>query len=178
MIEHMPAMINAGICSLKIEGRMKSIHYLAGVVKVYREAIDHWYRDPNNFRVQPHWMTELSAISHRGYCTGFYFSETDQTKANSENLIFPGYRFAAKVVGEATVDGGVRALVKNKIQAGETIDVLSPNVPARSDRIVKITDDLGLSRPVAQPGSTVTLYLDIPPRRLDLIRIPSEGEQR
>jgi U32 family peptidase len=176
MIEHLPAMIDAGIRSLKIEGRMKSIHYLAGVVKVYREAIDNWYRDPEKYQVQPHWLTELTAISHRGYCTGFYYADADQTAANSENLIVPGYRFVAKVTGEPA-DGGVSVLVKNKIFTGEVVDVLSPGVPARPDRIVKIADAMGLSQPLAQPGTTVTLYLEKPPKRLDLIRCPADRPQ-
>lgn len=177
MIEHLPAMIDAGICAFKIEGRMKSIHYLAGVVKVYREAIDRWYADPDHYRVEPRWLTELSAISHRGYCTGFYFSDAAQTAANSHNLIVPGHRFVAKVIQDADTNGGVQVGVKNKIHVGDTVDVLSPGVSTRLDRIVKITDATGLPQPLAQPGTTVTLYLDTPPKRLDLIRIPTDGEK-
>ena len=172
MIEHLPAMIDAGICSLKIEGRMKSIHYLAGVVKVYREAIDRWFDDPEKYEIQPHWRRELSAISHRGYCTGFYLSDTSQTTSNSENLIFPGFRFVAKVIGDPKTNGGSRVLVKNKIRAGEAVNVLSPGGPARPDRILKIVDETGIDRPLAQPGFIVTLLLETPPKRLDLIRIP------
>ena len=173
MIGHLPAMIKAGVCSLKIEGRMKSIHYLAGVVKVYREAIDLWLTNPEGFEVRPHWQRELVAISHRGYCTGFYLSDTSQTTSNSENLIFPGFRFVAKVIGDPETSGGSRVLVKNKIHTGEVVDVLSPGVPARPDSILKIIDESGIDRPLAQPGSTVTLFLEAPPRRLDLIRIPA-----
>ncbi|WP_372679096.1 U32 family peptidase [Desulfosarcina sp.] len=169
MIEHLPALIDAGICSFKIEGRMKSIHYLAGVVKVYREAIDAWYRDPDAYRVQERWLAELSAISHRGYCTGFYFGDPDQTAANLDDVIHPGYRFVAKVIENAP-DGGVRVLVKNKIVSGEAVDILCPGGPTREDRIQRITDDHGITQSLAQPGSTATLYLGLPPRRLDLIR--------
>ena len=177
MIEHLPALIDAGICSLKIEGRMKSIHYLAGVVKVYREAIDRWYLNPDNYQVQPHWLRELSAISHRGYCTGFYFGDGEQIAANSENLIVPGHRFVAKVIRDANTDGGVQVGVKNKIHTGETVDVLSSMGPSRPDRIVNITDEMGLPQPLAQPGTTVTLYLETPPRRLDLIRTPTHEKR-
>jgi putative protease len=169
MIEHLPALIDAGICSLKIEGRMKSIHYLAGVVKVYREAIDAWYLDPDAYRVQERWLAELSAISHRGYCTGFYFGDPDQTAANLDDIIHPGYRFVAKVL-ERTPDGGVRVLVKNKIVSGDAVDILYPGGPTREDAIQRIADDRDLTIPLAQPGSRVTLYLGRPPRRLDLIR--------
>jgi putative protease len=100
MIEHLPRMIDTGICALKIEGRMKSIHYLAGVVKVYREALDAWYENPETYRVRKRWLKELAAISHRGYCTGFYFGDPQQTAANLDDAIRPGYRFVAKVIGK------------------------------------------------------------------------------
>ena len=176
MIEHLPALIDAGIRSFKIEGRMKSVHYLAGVVKVYREAIDAWYRDPQAFLVQEHWLTELAAISHRGYCTGFYFGDPNQTAANLDNLVLPGYRFVAQVLGPAA-HGGVKVRVKNKIAVGERVDVLSPGVAARRDAIRKITDEYGISQPLAQPGSEVIVHLDTPPERMDLIRRPEEKEE-
>jgi putative protease len=175
MIEHLPALIGAGIRSFKIEGRMKSVHYLAGVVKVYREAIDSWYRDPRAFRVQAHWLSELAAISHRGYCTGFYFGDPDQTAANLDNLVRPGYRFVAQAIGPAP-HGGVKVLVKNKIVVGEAVDVLAPGVAARRDVIRKITDEYGISQPLAQPGSEVIVHLDTPPARMDLIRRPEKEE--
>lgn len=75
MIEHVPEMIEAGICSLKIEGRMKGINYVASAVKVYREAIDSYYTNPNSYTVKNSWVEELAEISCRGYCTGFYFND-------------------------------------------------------------------------------------------------------
>jgi putative protease len=85
MIEHLPNDRHRHLCALKIEGRMKSIHYLAGVVKVYREAIDAWYENPETYRVRKRWLKELAAISHRGYCTGFYFGDPQQTAANLDD---------------------------------------------------------------------------------------------
>ncbi len=171
MIEHLPDMITTGICALKIEGRMKSIHYLAGVVKVYREAVDAWYRDPHAYRVRDHWLTELAAINNRGYCTGFYFGDPDQIAANTDNLVQSGCRFVAKVLGRSP-DGGSRVIVKNRIGSGDAVNVLTPDGPTRTDRITRIVDGDGITRARAQPGTTVTLYLERPPRPLDLIRCP------
>ena len=107
MIEHLPALIDTGIGAFKIEGRMKSVHYLAAVVNVYREAIDAWYRDPGAYTVQPHWLSELAAISHRGYSTGFYFRDRSQTASNLDNLVHPGCRFVAQALGPVA-GGGAR----------------------------------------------------------------------
>ncbi len=73
MIEHLPEMIRAGICSLKIEGRMKGINYLATVVKVYRDAIDAWYANPEDFQVDASWMKELLAHQPQGILYGILF---------------------------------------------------------------------------------------------------------
>ena len=177
MIEHLPEMIEAGIRSLKIEGRMKSIHYLAGVTKVYREAIDSWYDNPETYQVKTRWLAELSAISHRGYCSGFYFGDPDQIITSVDNLIRPGYRFVAKVTGQAH-DGGVRVLVKNKIRRGDTVDVLSPGVATRVDQIEKIEDANGIRQSVAQPGSTVVIHLSKQPQPLDLLRCPPDDSTK
>jgi hypothetical protein len=64
----------------------------------------------------------------------------------------------------------VRVLVKNKMVTGDRVDLLSPGVPTRTDTIERIVDENGLTKPLAQPGSTVTLYLRRPPEALDLIR--------
>lgn len=77
MIDHLPAMIDAGITSLKIEGRMKGINYLASVVKVYREALDACLSDIKAYQVRDDWRYELDSISHRPYGTGFYLNDPD-----------------------------------------------------------------------------------------------------
>ena len=77
----------------------------------------------------------------------------------------------AKVTGR-TADGGAQVLVKNRIFENAAVDVLTPGMPTRPDRILTIIDEHGARRSPAQPGSRVTLYLNTPPQRLDLIRCP------
>ena len=174
MVSHIPDMIASGVSALKIEGRMKGIHYVASAVKVYREAIDAWYHDPNAYEVKGHWRAELTAISHRGYGTGFYFEDPHQTASNLDNLVHPGRRFVAQVEGPGA-GGGAKVLVKNKIIAGDRVEVLSPGVPAWEEVIRKITDHYGTPQRLAQPGSNVTVYTDTPLKRMDLIRSSMEA---
>lgn len=171
MIGHLPEMISAGVAALKIEGRMKSVHYLAAVVKVYREAIDAWYASPETYQARPEWTQELAAVSHRGYCTGFYVGNPHETMMNPANLIHPGYRFVAQGLSRLP-DGGTRVRVKNRIFEAEAVNVLSPGRPAWPDRIETIRDENGVRLSVAQPGREVILYLNTPANRLDLIRCP------
>ena len=71
LLPYLPQLMEAGICSFKIEGRMKSAHYAASVVSVYRRAIDACWRDPQHFTVKQEWLDELEKVSHRPYTTGF-----------------------------------------------------------------------------------------------------------
>lgn len=75
MIEHIPELIDAGIDSFKIEGRMKSEYYAAVVTNVYRMAIDRYLADPEKYVYDPAWLRELESVSHREYCTGYWFDD-------------------------------------------------------------------------------------------------------
>ena len=78
LIEYLPELMRAGVCLLKIEGRMKSVHYVATVVSVYRKAIDSCWKDMDNYSVPESWITELNKVSHRQYTTGFAISKPDR----------------------------------------------------------------------------------------------------
>lgn len=89
LLPYLDQVIESGIDSLKIEGRMKSVHYAASVVKVYRQAIDAYVEDPKNFVVKQEWLEELQKVSHREYTTGFYFNKPtaeDQIYGNSSYI--------------------------------------------------------------------------------------------
>ena len=78
MINHVDKLIKSGLSSLKIEGRVKNEYYIAITASVYRDAIDTYYKDSENFKINPEWIKELTKISHRDYTTGFYFEKTDE----------------------------------------------------------------------------------------------------
>jgi len=159
MIEHIPAMIAAGIASFKIEGRMKGINYLASTVKVYREAIDAYFENPAGFRVKNKWLEELGRISRRGYCSGFYFKDPDQTALEYESENIAGQTFIGKVINKlkpfcAAIE------VRNKVFKGDVIEVLRKKGASVQDNIIDIYDENGRSLPFAQPGSRVAVLLN------------------
>ena len=162
MIEHLPTMIEAGICSLKIEGRMKSIHYLAGVVKVYREALDAWYGDPKTYRVQDRWMGELSTISHRGYCTGFYFDDPEQIMPQYSAPTAGEYQLVGNVIG-ATMDGKTLVEVRNRIRRGDSLERVNRAHPPMPVTVQDIIDDQHCRQETVHAGHRVWLDLGISP---------------
>jgi putative protease len=173
MLSHLPQMIQAGIYALKIEGRMKGIHYAATAVKTYREAIDHYFQNPGTYRVQPYWQKELAKISNRGYCTGFYLGESDQATIHYQAPAAPPYTLAGKVLAPA---GRHRAHieVRNQIRTGESVEVIKPAGPAVATRIARIIDRQGDIADLAQPSQHVTIEIDTDCERLDLIRRPAD----
>jgi putative protease len=169
MIEHIPEIIDSGIVSLKIEGRMRSISYLASTVKVYREAIDAYYKHPENYIARKEWLHELNAVSNRSYSTGFYFDDPHQILPAYENLILSGQRFIGKVIGKSKTYG-TKIDVRNKIYKGDIIYILGRKGPVKNDRIHAIFDDRGQPLAFAQPGSIVFVEMDNSCDLNDLIR--------
>jgi putative protease len=169
MIDHLPAMIEAGISALKIEGRMKGIHYTATTVNAYRSVLDHYYAAPDRFAVEDHWRKELEKVTSRGYCTGFYLGDAIQAGVNTSAPRPPATALAAKVLASA---GPRMALVdvRNQIHTGDDVEVLSPGRPPRRDKIVGIINSQQELVPVANPGGQVRLQLNNNCRRLDLLR--------
>ncbi len=179
MIEHIPEMIDAGIVSLKIEGRMKSINYLASTVKVYREAIDAVCAEPGRYMVKNEWLKELASISHRGYCTGFYLGDPDQVAVNALNdKPLTGHRFLGKVIGIVEPKNRGPTLfeidVRNKLFKNESIEVLGKRGPLQMDEILEIKDLEGNPVDFAQPGSRVVIRVNNDYGVNDLIRQAGE----
>ncbi|MGB5157735.1 peptidase U32 family protein [Desulfobacterium sp. N47] len=170
MIEHIPELIDAGISSLKIEGRMKGINYLASTVKVYREAIDSWYESPSEYSVKEEWIDELGRISNRGYCTGFYFGRMNETIPNYFDIKPATQRtFIGKVIGSEKENIAITQ-VRNKLFINDKVDILGVKGPAKRDAIRKITDAQGQQVDFAQPGSIVNILFDNKYEKNDLIR--------
>jgi U32 family peptidase len=169
MIEHIPEMIDSGIASLKIEGRMRSINYLASTVKVYREAIDAYYKNSENDIVRKEWLYELKAVSNRSHSTGFYFDDPLQISPAYENLKHNGQKFIGKVIGKSKKHG-IKIDVRNKIYKGDTIQILGRKGAVKNDRIHAIFDERGQSLAFAQPGSMVFVSMDYACYPNDLIR--------
>jgi len=131
MLDYLPEMIRAGVQALKIEGRMKGIHYVATAVKVYREALDAFFENPDGFSVRQEWRDLLADIGHRGYCTGFYLGNPDETLPN---VASGGTREPPQLVGkvEEAGSGDVMAVdVRNTFAVGDPVEVPSPGRPVR-----------------------------------------------
>ena len=144
LMPYLDKVIRSGVNSLKIEGRMKSVHYAASVVKAYRLAIDSYFENPEGFRVQREWLDELDKVSHRAYTTGFYFH-----RPTNEDQIYgsSSYTQTSDFVGlvlEYDASAGM-ALVeqRNNMKKGQEIEVFQPSGPLFRQTIDEMLDEEG-----------------------------------
>jgi putative protease len=126
LIGRIPELMRCGLSSLKIEGRMKGTHYVAAITKIYRQAIDRYFADPDNYEPDPEWFEEMEKVSHRQYSTGFF-----QGDKGEELLDYARYEKSHDFVG--LVDGYdaekkmVTVSVRNRLRISEPVEILSPN---------------------------------------------------
>jgi len=125
MIEHIDKLAKAGVMSLKIEGRAKSAYYVTVVTNAYRMAVDHYYKNPDNF-VLPDWIRdEVYKVSHRKYCNGFFFGVPEESQYYENSGYIRNYDVVAVV--ESCENGTVYCTQRNKFFAGDTVELLAPS---------------------------------------------------
>jgi putative protease len=169
MLAHLPDVIRAGVRAAKIEGRMKGIHYAATAVKIYREAIDSYYKDPEDYSVAPYWQSELDKITARGYCTGFYFGDPTQIVPQYSAPRAGDFQLVGNVIGPRS-DGMSLIEVRNRIHTLDQLEVITPHGPPKSAVVNRIVDQDGHCQCVAQPGSRVAVELGLQCAKFDLLR--------
>lgn len=129
MIEHLPEIIESGIMSAKIEGRMKSVFYVATIVHAYRKAIDAYFADPENYTFNPEWMHELKKVSHREFTTGFYFDKPTNKDQNYQTSAYTReYSFVGVVRSYDEKTGYAVVEQRNKMSVGEEIEIFGPDI--------------------------------------------------
>lgn len=128
MLEHIPDIIEAGISSAKIEGRMKSVFYVATIVSAYRRAIDAYCEDPENYEFDPAWMTELKKVSRREFTTGFYYDKPTNEDQNYQTSAYTrDYSFIGMVKSYDPETMMAVVEQRNKMVVGDEIEVFGPN---------------------------------------------------
>ena len=139
MIEHIDKLAQVGVKSLKIEGRAKSAYYVAVVTNAYRMAVDHYYKDPDNF-ILPDWIRdEVYKVSHRKYCNGFFFGTPEESQYYENSGYIRNYDVVAVV--EKCENGTVYCTQRNKFFAGDTVELLAPSLKPVELKLEKLYDE-------------------------------------
>ncbi|MBR4720205.1 MAG: U32 family peptidase [Clostridia bacterium] len=162
MIEHIPEIIESGITSLKLEGRVKTAYYVATVVKAYRYEIDRFLENPEKYKFNPESMEELLKVSHRPYSTGFYFGKPNE---NSQVYTSSSYIRDYDLIGIVTdfdeKTGIATVSQRNRFFKGDEIEILRPDKPYFSQKIEFMQNESGEDIDVARNAEmTVKIKLD------------------
>lgn len=160
MIEHIPEMIDAGIDSFKIEGRMKTALYVATVARTYRKAIDDYLEDPQKYRDNMPWyLDQISNCTYRQFTTGFYFGKpTEESQIYDSNTYVKEYTYLG-IVGEIC-DGCCKIEQRNKFSVGETIEIMKPDGENVEVTVKRIINEEGEDQESA-PHSKQVLYIEL-----------------
>ncbi len=172
MIERIPEIIESGITSLKIEGRVKNELYVATVVKAYRREIDAYYKDKKNYKFNPENLEELKKISYRGYTTGFFDEKPKGTEqVYTSSTYIQNYQTTAVVKAFDKQTKTVTLEQRNRFFVGDEIEFLMPNGENRSFKITEMTDADGNSIDVApHPQMIVKFKVDFDVEDYSIVR--------
>ena len=180
LIEHLPEIIKSGVDALKIEGRMKGIHYVACVTRVYRHAMDCYGENPEKYQFQTKWLEELKKLSHRDYTTGFYLGSPSSESFNyTTSEYIRTYEFVGVVreilplPGERSSSNAeklVKIQVRNKVIQGEQVEFINKNLNSYHARLDEIMNEAGEMVQVAQPGQEIVIRTNLPIGANDILR--------
>ncbi len=172
MIEHIPELMESGIDSFKIEGRMKTALYVATVARTYRRAIDDYKQSPELYREHMAWYQEqISNCTYRQFTTGFFFGKpSDEAQIYDNNTYVKEYTYLG-IVGEQNEEGLYRIEQRNKFSVGESIEVMKPDGANITVTVQRIVDEEGNDMESA-PHPKQVLYIDLgqPLAMYDILR--------
>lgn len=161
MIEYIPELMESGIDSFKIEGRMKTALYVATVARTYRKAIDDYKESPELYKKNMPWyLDQISNCTYRQFTTGFFFGKpTEEAQIYDSNTYVKEYTYLG-IVGEQNAEGLYRIEQRNKFSVGEEIEIMKPNGDNIVVTVKRITDEKGTEMDSA-PHPKQVLYIDL-----------------
>ena len=172
MIEHIPELVEAGIDSFKIEGRMKTALYVAVVTRTYRQAIDDYFKSPELYESRmDDYREEIAKCTYRQFTTGFFFGKPDKdTQIYDSNTYVKAYTYLG-LIGEKNEKGFYALEQRNKFSVGESIEVMKPDGRNLTVTVKAMTDEEGqLMESCPHPKQKLFVDLGVELEAFDLLR--------
>ena len=176
MIEHISELVNAGIDSFKIEGRMKTALYVAVVSRTYRQAIDDYFEDPQKYIDNiPYYKKEIAKCTYRQFTTGFFFGPTTHdSQIYDNNTYVKGYEYLG-TIHESLEDGRGVFEQKNKFSVGDEVEIMKPTGENIVTKVLSMQDEKGENvDSCPHPGQRITLQTECTLQEYDIIRKEKE----
>lgn len=161
MIEHIPELIDAGIDSFKIEGRVKSAYYTAVITNAYKMAIEDYVNNPDSYTFNPKYMDEVESVSHREYSTGYFFSSpSENANIVKSNEYLKDKAFLCTVSGVDPEKRLAKCIQRNKLSVGDKANILSPGTTGR-DIVIGKMYDAEMNPIESAPHAKMEFYIEI-----------------
>ncbi len=176
MVDHIPDLVNAGVNSCKIEGRMKTALYVATVARTYRQAIDDYFEDPKKYEESiPKYLDDIRKCTYRRFTTGFYYGKPDDESMVYENNTYVNEAVFLGIIEERTEDGLVRIMQRNKFSVGDEIEIMKPDGRDVKTRVLSMKNGDG-EAVTSAPHPKETIYLELSEQAEvgDLLRVLTE----
>lgn len=172
MIKFIPELVKSGIKSFKIEGRVKSSYYVATVIRAYRMAIDEYYKDPENYKMNEDLLKEIRKASHRDFTTGFYLGKpTSDAQVYDTSSYLRGYDFTGLILDYDEKTKIATVEQRNRMFVGDEIEVFGPNREHFTQVIQQMWDKNMDKIDVApHPQQKIKILMDYPVQAMDMIR--------
>ena len=172
LLNYISELADAGVCSFKIEGRMKSEYYLATVVNAYRRAINAYYSEGEAYKNNPLYEQELLKTAHRDFTTAYLLGENDRTVNYDDSQSKGTHKFIANVLDYNKAEGFALVEMRNRFKMGDVLEVLSPNPVFNAQiKVEKLTDEKGIDVLDAKlVQQKLRLYTDLPLTAGDILR--------
>ncbi len=180
MIEHIPELVNAGVDSCKIEGRMKTALYVATVARTYRKAIDDFFESEEKYRENMPWYKEqISKCTYRQFTTGFYFGKpSDETQIYDVNTYVNEYIYLG-IVNEIDNRGYAKIEQRNKFSVGDEIEIMKPDgTDVKVSVKAMYTEDGESVESCPHPKQVLYVELSEPAEKYDILRVPSKENEK
>jgi putative protease len=175
LLEHLPEIARSGVCGVKIEGRMKSIHYVGVLTRVYREALDAYAADPSGYTVKPEWLEEVQKVSHRHYTAGFFPGGPEQARTHDvcSQYVRP-YVFVGRVLDYDRAGRMAVIEQRNHFKVGDRLEFCPPSGPVFVREARALYDETGAPVDAApHPGQIIKMPMAARVEPWTLIRKPS-----
>lgn len=172
MIEHLPDLIEAGVDSLKIEGRMKTALYVATVARTYRKALDDYAKSPELYQQNMPWyLDQISNCTYRQFTTGFFYGKPDNSaQIYDSNTYLKEYTYLG-IAGEIDAQGRCKIEQRNKFSVGEQIEIMKPNGENVVVTVEGIWDEMEREQESApHPKQVLWIKLSSIPDTMDILR--------
>ena len=179
MINHIPELVDAGIMSLKIEGRIKTAFYVGTIVRAYREAIDDYLKDPALYESKKdYYIEEAAKASYRGFTTGFYYGKPNQNEQiYTTSSYIRTYDFIGMVKEYDDETGFALIEQRNKFSVGDEVEFISSNGGLLKQKITEMyTAEGERVESAPHPQQLLRVKVDSPVKPFDMMRKEAEGD--